>query len=65
VRADHPNDEMLKYVFVHPYGTPPLIYKHKSLPVLITVGPGLRWNESILREIDDNSYTDDVEGVTG
>ena len=65
VRADHPNDDMLKYIFVHPYGTPPLIYKHKKLPIIITVGPGLRWNESILRELDDNRYNDDVEGVTG
>ena len=65
VRADHPSDDMLKYIFVHPWGTPPLIYKHKKLPVMITVGPGLRWNESILREIDDNGYNDNVEGATG
>lgn len=65
IRCDHPIDDMLKYVFVHPWGTPPLIYKHKRLPMFITVGPGLRWNENILREIDDNGYTDSVEGATG
>lgn len=65
VRVDHDNDEMLGYVFVHPWGTPPLILKHKRLPIFITVGPGLRWNDSILREISDNGYNDHVEGATG
>ena len=65
VRIDHDNDEMLKYLFVHPWGTPPLVLKHKRLPVFITVGPGLRWNDSILREITDNGYTDHIEGATG
>jgi hypothetical protein len=65
IRVDHKNDEMLKYVFVHPWGTPPLILKHKRLPVFITVGPGLRWNDTILREIRENDYNDLVEGATG
>ena len=65
IRIDHDNDEMLGYVFVHPWGTPPLILKHKRLPVFITVGPGLRWNDSILREITDNGYNDRIEGATG
>ena len=65
IRIDHDNDEMLGYVFVHPWGTPPLILKHKRLPVFITVGPGLRWNDSILREISDNGYSDHIEGATG
>lgn len=65
IRADHDNDDMLKYVFVHPWGTPPLVYKHKRLPMIITVGPGIRWNESILRELSDNGYNDHIEGATG
>jgi hypothetical protein len=65
IRVDHENDEMLGYVFVHPWGTPPLIMKHKRLPVFITVGPGLRWNDSILREITENGYNDRIEGATG
>lgn len=65
IRIDHDNDEMLKYLFVHPWGTPPLVLKHKRLPVFITVGPGLRWNDSILREITENGYNDHIEGATG
>lgn len=65
IRADHANDEMLKYIFVHPWGTPPLIYKHKRLPMFVTVGAGIRWNDSILRELKDNGYNDRVEGATG
>lgn len=65
IRYDHSNDNMLKFLFVHPWGTPPLVYKHKRLPMFITVGPGIRWNDSILREITDNGYNDHVEGATG
>jgi len=65
IRCDHENDNMLKFLFVHPWGTPPLVYKHKRLPMFITVGPGIRWNDSILREITDNGYNDHVEGATG
>lgn len=65
IRADHSNDEMLKYMFVHPWGTPPLLYKHKRLPMFITVGPGIRWDNSVLKEIDDNGYNDSIEGATG
>jgi hypothetical protein len=65
IRYDHDNDNMLKFLFVHPWGTPPLVFKHKRLPMFITVGPGIRWNDSILREITDNGYNDHVEGATG
>ena len=65
LRVDHDDDEILKYVFVHPWGTPPLIYKHKKLPMFITVGPGIRWNDSILRELTENGYKDNIEGATG
>lgn len=65
IRIDHENDDMLKYIFVHPWGSPPLIYKHKRLPMFVTVGPNIRWNDSILRELKDNGYTDRVEGKTG
>jgi hypothetical protein len=65
IRLDHDNDEMLKYIFVHPWGTPPLVLAHKRLPIFVTVGPGLRWNDSILREISANGYKDRVEGQTG
>lgn len=64
VRADGP-EEMLPYVYIHPWGTPALVYKHKVLPVVITVGPGIRWNESILHEMTENEYKENVVGFTG
>jgi hypothetical protein len=65
VRIDAPNRDMLKYIWIHPWGTPPLVLKHRRLPVFITVGPGIRWNDTILRELKDNGYTDSVIGATG
>lgn len=64
VRADGPED-MLNCVYVHPWGTPALVYKHKKLPLFITVGPGIRWNESVLHEIPENEYRENVVGFTG
>lgn len=66
VRVDHKDEEMLKYVFVHPWGTPPLLLKHKRLPMFVIAGPGIRWNDTILREIKDNKINkDELEGATG
>lgn len=57
--------ELLDAIWVHPWGTPNLLYKHKKLPVIITVGAGIRWNDSILGEIEKNEYDDSVAGFTG
>jgi len=64
VRVDG-DKELLDCVFVHPWGTPNLLLKHKKLPIVITVGPGIRWNESVLQEVKENQYNDDVVGFTG
>ncbi|MEO5348871.1 MAG: hypothetical protein H7836_04420 [Magnetococcus sp. YQC-3] len=66
VRVDHAEDEMLEAVFVHPWGTPPLLLKHKRLPMFVIAGPGIRWNDTILRELKDNKVTSvDLEGASG
>lgn len=65
VRVDHDEDEFLRYVYVHPWGTPPLLVKHTRLPLYGIAGAGIRWNDSVLREIKDNKMVDIGEGVTG
>lgn len=52
-------------VFVHPWGTPVLLYKHKRTCCLVIAGPGIRFNESIVREISFNQYRDFITGITG
>ena len=65
VRVDAPNRDMLKYIWIHPWGTPPLVLKHRRLPVFLIAGPGIRWNDTILRELKENGHTDSVIGATG
>ncbi len=65
VRVDAPDADMLKYIWVHPWGTPPLLFKHKRLPLTVIAGPGIRWNDTILRELKENGYVDKPLGFTG
>jgi len=45
----------LKAYWNHKHGTPGLLYKHKDLPLLLIASPALRFNESLLNEIDANA----------
>jgi len=65
VRVDCPDKEMLGYIWVHPWGTPALLLKHRRLPICIMAGPGIRWNDTILRELKENGYVDKPIGFTG
>lgn len=65
VRVDCPDREMLKYIWVHPWGTPPLLLKHKKLPICMIAGPGIRWDDTILRELKENGHVDKPLGFTG
>lgn len=48
-------DEM-RALFVHPFGYPTLLYKHKRSPVYVFVNPLLRFNGSVLHEIPYSEY---------
>ncbi len=61
-KVDGPK-EMLDAFWVHPWGTPALMYKHKRLPMIVMVGPGIRFNESILQEVGMDDMK--VMGITG
>lgn len=52
----------LSPVWIHPFGVPTLLMKHKVLPVLILVNPGIRLNESFVDEMKLNSH---LGGKTG
>jgi len=55
--------ELLNSLWVHAFGSPVLMLKHKKLPVIVLAGPGIRYNSSILQEhgIDGS----EVLGITG
>lgn len=67
VRVSHADKNLLRFVFLHPWGTPPLLLKHKRMPMIVIAGAGIRWNDTILRELKENdSIIDhDLEGATG
>lgn len=59
------NEDELKAIWVHPFGTPVLLYKHKKTCALVIAGPGIRFNDSVVREIDVNRYREEILGITG
>lgn len=67
VKEDGTEDQ-LNTVWVHAWGMPTLLFKHKKFPMLIMVGPGIRFNETLLSELDEGQYRewmDVVQGITG
>jgi len=53
----------LDCIWEHAHMSPQLLYKHKKLPLFIITGPGLRFNDSVLKEVGLRS--DGVRGITG
>lgn len=56
--------EHLKALWVHPFGGPTLVYKHKRLPMLIVTSPSLEFNTSHIKKAKLNNYNDSIEGIT-
>lgn len=60
--------DQLSTVWVHAWGMPTLLYKHKKFPMLIMVGPGIRFNKTLLSEIDEEQLKEwmgNIQGITG
>lgn len=57
--------EQLEADWVHPFGSPTLLYAHKTLPMLIIAGPDIMYNDSMIRAIKENQYGESVAGITG
>lgn len=62
IKVDGPKSE-LEVIWEHPHMNPTLLFKHKTLPVFVVTGPGLRWNDSLLNEV--GMRTEGVRGITG
>lgn len=48
--------EDLSSIFVHPFGSPTLLYKVKGKPILLLTNANLEYNKSKLEEIPHNKY---------
>jgi len=46
-----------KPIWVHPWGIPSLLLKHKTLPVIMMVSPAIRLNENLLGSRNMEGYT--------
>lgn len=46
-----------KPIWVHPWGIPALLLKHKTLPVIMMVSPAIRLNENLLGSNNMEGYT--------
>jgi hypothetical protein len=44
----------LRDTFIHKWGYPTLVYKHKNLPITLQVNPGMRKDQMLLKEIPGN-----------
>ena len=55
----------LESMWEHPFGSPTLLYAHKTLPMLIIAGPDIMFNDSMVRSIKSNNIRGKVFGVTG
>jgi len=44
-------------MWVHPWGSPILLYQHKRLPAIMLVGPWLRLDENVLGDNDMTGFT--------
>jgi hypothetical protein len=61
----HGNEEDQKAMWLHAWGTPVLLYKHRKTCALVIAGPGIRFNDSVVREISYNQYKEEILGITG
>ena len=52
-------------IYVHPWGTPTLVFKHKYLPCVVMVNPGIRLDESFLQEMPFNKEYAEMLGFSG
>ena len=57
------NATEMSALYVHPWGTPTLLLKHKRLPVTIMASPSMRYDDSLLAEAGNK--TPGVKGFTG
>lgn len=65
IKENGPKDDLTAH-FNHPWAIPSMLFDYKGLPVILTTNPALRFDTSILNEIDDNRHLFvELDGYTG
>lgn len=64
IKHDAEDADLLKAIYVHPWGVPSLLFKHKKLPIAVIVNPAMRLDDTVLNE-QKNPREDDLMGFTG
>lgn len=59
-----PKNDM-NVLWVHPFSTPTLLYKHKRLPCLLMTNGNLEFNSSRLAKIKANIGIDELHNILG
>jgi len=54
-----------QYPWSHPFGAKTLLYAYKKGQCAILVGPMMRFNDSIVNQLPENTEKSDVMGFTG
>ena len=66
IKETAPSKDELEALWIHPWGAPALIFKHKRLPLFIMTHAGMRFNKSYLEEMRENSgRVPALRGATG
>jgi hypothetical protein len=47
----------IKPLWIHPWGTPQLLFTHRDFPAIMIVGPSMRLNENVFGQKDMVGYT--------
>lgn len=65
IKVDAEDEECLRARWIHPWGSPKLLFKHKKLPMLIIAGADIRFNDAVTNEVKGNSQVRGIIGITG
>jgi hypothetical protein len=58
--------EFLKPWWIHPFSSPTIVAKHKTLPVMFLIGPSIQKDKATIYTVEDGSIVQNpIEGVTG
>lgn len=61
----HGSWDDMRAQWVHPFGSPTMLFFHKKYPIAILANPNLRFDETVLSEIDKNRGLREMRNLLG
>jgi hypothetical protein len=60
------SSELLKPWWIHPFSSPTILAKHKTLPLMIIVGPSIQKDKATVYAVENNRLVQEsIIGITG